>query len=214
NDGETLVYTADSQPTVFIDPKTISQTSSNQKQGVSPVFAYLLVGLISLMIGGGIVALFLFNPFSKPIAEQNSTQKNAETASKSNSQAENQPIQTAPQQPTPTPKIVVVPAPVAETKSLGLKSYSGNVGGTPATFNLVWNKNKSISGSFYYNSSPNVIYTVSGSNYSEGSSDLRVSQGSNVVGQMSLGKTLEGNQLCWQGNFSSGNQYVRFCRYR
>jgi len=214
NDGETLQFSNDSQPTLIVDTKSFPPANPQIKQGVNPIFAYLTVGLLCLFIGGGIAALIFFNPFSKPtteIANSTTNQKPTENTQISNKTAENQKPEIAFQ---PTPLIVKVPVPVTQSKTKGYKNYTGNVGGESATFDLVWNNDKSISGSYYFNSSPNVVYTVSGLNTVEGSSQIRVSQGSNFVGQMNLGKSLEGSILCWQGNFSNGNQYVRFCRKR
>lgn len=215
NDGETLVISNNSQPTLVVDPKLFPQTSTPVKQGVSPVFAYLLVGLICLLIGGSIAALFLFNPFSKPTSEQANalSQKGIESAPATNKTTENQQPSVT-YQPTQTPLIVKVPVPVSQSKTKGYKNYTGTIGDNSASFDLVWNNDRTISGSYYLTSNPNVIYTVSGSNYVEGSSEIRVSQGSNFIGQIRLSKTIEGNILCWQGNFSNGNQYVRFCRKR
>lgn len=216
NDGETLQFSNDTQPTLVVDTKAFMPPTAVQKQGVNPIFAYLSVGLLCLLVGGGIVALIFFNPFNKPstdVAGANSPQKPSENTSASNKTAENSQTSTA-SPPPQTPLVVKVPVPVTQSKTKGYKNYTGNVGGDSASFDLVWNNDKSISGSYYFNSNPNIVYTVSGSNYAEGNSQLRVTQGANFVGQMSLSKTLEGSILCWQGNFSNGNQYVRFCRKR
>ncbi len=216
NDGETLIFPNDSQPTLKFDPKSFStQTVTPEKQGVSSGFAYATIILLSLLIGGGIVALVLINPFAAKTETANSAQAPqntaANTALPAGNTATNQPFVSAPQPQSPV--VIRTPAPAPKPKRA--TNYSGSIGGGNASFDLVWNeKTKLISGNYYSDASPDEVFTVSGTNFVPGVSELRVSSNGNYLGQMKLNKTLEGSVLCWQGYFSNGNQYVRFCRNR
>ena len=81
-DGTLLTDISD-QPTVVIPSRNTSPTAESEaravKQGVSPVFAYLTVGLLALIVGGGIAAWILIG--------KNSTGENAGTDSASNKPA-------------------------------------------------------------------------------------------------------------------------------
>lgn len=210
-DGERLFVPQSSQATVVLPPDKNTKFSSATTQKVSPIFAYLSFGLIALLTGGGIVAFVFFNYFSekKEIAQVH--QSNSPQSIANSTSSPPPPVIYVPEE---SPSVVKIPVPPSASKTTGLKYYNGTVGGSSAAFNLVWNKNKTISGNYYFSSSPNNIYSISGTNYVEGTSELRVFQGNTYVGQMTLEKSLEGSNLCWQGNFSSQNQHVRFCRRR
>lgn len=215
NDGETLIFTGDSQPTVKIDPRSFSTASTPPKQGVSAGFAYATIALLALLIGGGVVALILINPFAAKTESSNLAQNQQNTAVNSANavanSAANQPIVSAPQ--TAPPATVKTPAPLPKPKRA--TNYAGTIDGIGASFDLIWNeRTKRVSGNYYTDADPNEVYTVSGTNFVEGVSELSVSSGGNYIGQMKLNKTFEGNILCWQGYLSAGNQYVRFCRRR
>ena len=80
NDGTPLLTTYDLERTVEWDPRqintpsTISSPSRSQKplrQGVSPLFAYGLISLLALLIGGGIVLWVKSNTNSSSALDQN-----------------------------------------------------------------------------------------------------------------------------------------------
>jgi hypothetical protein len=83
NDGTPLSTGYNSERTVELDPRrinppsTISSPSRSQKplrQGVSPLFAYGLVGLLALLIGGGIVLWVKSDTKEFPSLNQNAQQ--------------------------------------------------------------------------------------------------------------------------------------------
>jgi hypothetical protein len=59
SDGTSLVFVSDSsfEETVISPSPFVQQTSQPTRQGVSPLFAYSLIGLLALIVGGGIVFL-------------------------------------------------------------------------------------------------------------------------------------------------------------
>jgi hypothetical protein len=81
-DGTLLTDNSD-QPTVVMPSRDTSPTTQPEvrdvKQGVSPVFAYLTVGLLALIVVGGIAAWILIG--------KNSTSENARTDQASNKSA-------------------------------------------------------------------------------------------------------------------------------
>lgn len=223
-DGEKLFEPNDSQPTVVLDSNLKSQfNSKTSNQGVNPIFAYTTVGLLALLIGGGLVAWLksdtLFSAKTEPTAT-NSSSISPNISQKTDIESpKNFPNNQAPSTNNQTPIIVKVPEPerppVSRSKTQGLKRYNGSINGQNASFDLVWNKDKTISGSYYITANPGVVYSISGTNYVEGTSELNVSSGSDYIGQMTLNKNIEGSKLCWQGYFNrSSQQYVRFCRKR
>lgn len=223
-DGERLFISNDSQPTIVLDSNLKSQfNSKTSNQGVNPIFAYTTIGLLALLIGGGLVAWLksdtLFSAKTELTATNNSSispniPQKTDVESPKNS-ANNQTPSTNKQPPI----IVKVPEPArppdSSSKTQGLKRYNGSISGQNASFDLVWNKDKTISGGYYFTAIPGVVYSISGTNYVDGVSELNVSSGSDYIGQMTLNKTIEGSMLCWQGYFNrSSQQYVRFCRKR
>jgi hypothetical protein len=185
----------------------------------------LSIALLALFLGGGVVGLVFWNADSGGVQNLQPMQANQSNSPSDKNPSANPPgisTTSAPAQnqqpavvyqPAPTPIVVQVPNQSSASKTVGLKLYNGNIGGSPVSFNLVWNRDKTISGSFFYQSNPGNVYIVRGTNYVEGSSELRVSHGNDFVGQMTLAKSIEGNTLCWQGNYSQGES-VRFCRRR
>ncbi len=228
-DGESLYSDIVSDPTVVMGsqprrkiqnersqgPAPWNHSVSSERKGVNPIFAYFFVGLLALLIGGGIVAAVIIN--GRDEKEKPSSSVNPVQASNSSIGSVNSTTPQTPSivyEPAATPAVIKIPVPASSSKTLGLKAYTGQIGGSSATFNLVWNRDKTISGNIYYASEPNLVYVVTGTNYVEGTSELRVSQGSNYIGQMTLRKSIEGNLLCWGGRYSFQNHEVRFCRRR
>lgn len=228
-DGERLFISNDSQPTIVLDPNLKSQfNSKTSNQGVNPIFAYTTIGLLALLIGGGLVAWLksdtLYSAKTEPTATNNFSTNNSSISPNIPQKTDVESPKNSANNQTPStnkqpPIIVKVPEParppVSSSKTQGLKRYNGSVNGQNASFDLVWNEDKTISGSYYISAKPRVVYSISGTNYVEGTSELNVSSGSDYIGQMTLKKNIEGSMLCWQGYFNrSSQQYVQFCRKR
>jgi hypothetical protein len=86
NDGSALLNS--SEPETIVISKNTENVSSEPfvKQGVSPIFAYLTIGLLALIIGGGAVAWIMSgNSFSKAeIDKPESIEKPQKTESQPN----------------------------------------------------------------------------------------------------------------------------------
>lgn len=89
-DGASLLATDDSEPTLVLfspslnTPSTISSPSQPRqpaRQGVSPLFAYAAVGLLSLFIGGGIMMWFKSDAKPSSTESQNTTPSNTASIS-------------------------------------------------------------------------------------------------------------------------------------
>lgn len=229
NDGTTLFDYENEQET-YVSPSrqkhTIKQESTPQNFSLYLIFAF--IGFVVII---GLIALVVWisgqqNPPSVSADSQNSAsadnvklkekelelrERELELKKKELESKTPEVAQKIPSAVTP----VVKPLPPSRANSSG--SYSGSVGDSGSTFNLSWNKNKTVTGSFYYDGAQNSVYTVSGSNIPEGQASVNVFDGSQTVGSMKLYKNISGNKICWTGSFyqSSGSTVpVSFCRYR
>jgi len=211
-DGETLQFSYDSQPTIVVDPASFTKSSSIPKQGVSPVFAYLSVGLLCLLIGGGVAALiFIYNKTDKNEIALQPQNTSSNTANLNINTAQNQPANVAVAPPTQAIPKPSRPLP----KPIGSNRYIGSIANTETYFDLVWNENtKDVSGSFYYSANPNEVFTVAGRNVPEGNANLNILKAGQQIGEMKLVKVLSDTEICWQGYYSIGQKFVRLCRRR
>lgn len=101
-DGASLLATSDSEPTLVLSPPSFtpsaislpSQPQHPSRQGVSPMFAYLAIGLLALVVGGALVLWLKSDSNTSPIAknEVTNTSSNKEqdllSQQKANLQAE------------------------------------------------------------------------------------------------------------------------------
>jgi len=100
-DGASLLATYDSEPTLVLSPpslntpSTISSPSQPQqplRQGVSPLFAYVAVGLLALLIGGRIVIwLKSDTKTSSSVTNQNTTPSTVNSTSQNSGEAKEEP---------------------------------------------------------------------------------------------------------------------------
>lgn len=112
------------------------------------------------------------------------------------------------------PRIKDKPLPPVQSSITNGTKYSGSIGNSNAIFNLVWNKNKTVSGSYYFTSNPSQSYTLSGTNYRDG--EIELQEYGNMNARIKMYKSVQGKVLCWNGNYyaSNGNLTINFCRYR
>jgi hypothetical protein len=104
SDGSVLTIIPEPAEATLVLPKLIrSKESTTTRKGVSPVFAYLSIGLLALFVGGALVAWYKV----QPSAANEPTQTN-------------KPVQTAPsnQAPLPTANLgTTAPSPRDDSKS-------------------------------------------------------------------------------------------------
>jgi hypothetical protein len=98
NDGSVLV-SLNEQETVLITKKTEPVSfQPHVKQGVSPIFAYLTIGLLALLVGGGAIAWIMSR---NNLPENVSTKKESESNEKPSKTEK--PNINSPETPTPQP---------------------------------------------------------------------------------------------------------------
>lgn len=101
--------------------------------------------------------------------------------------------------------------------TLSNSKYSGSVGAEPCAFKLSWNENSTVIGSYSPLSSPEIVYTLLGTNFREGEVEIKVYQGTNQTGIMSLKKKIAEGKVCWAGPYTANDgdvSPVNMCRLR
>ncbi len=83
--------------------------------------------------------------------------------------------------------------------SATIKEYSGNVGKLATSYNLTWNLDGTIEGSYYYLNKPNIKYTLKGEDLGNGNIQLTEYTESNISANCKL--TLEAN--CYVGRMNN-----------
>lgn len=106
------------------------------------------------------------------------------------------------------------PLPPVQSPNAGRTKYSGSIGSSNVVFNLNWNKNKTVTGSYYFTGNPSQSYTLSGTNYTDG--EIELQEYGNMNARIKMYKSIKGNTLCWNGNYyaTNGVSTISFCRYR
>ncbi|NQU51282.1 MAG: hypothetical protein HQ522_01965 [Bacteroidetes bacterium] len=85
------------------------------------------------------------------------------------------------------------------------KTFSGNVGKLQAYYNLTWNSDGTIYGTYYYPSRPNISYTLKGKDLGNGNIHLTEYTGSDVSANCNL--SLQGNCYVGQMNNTDGRVF-------
>jgi len=117
-------------------------------------------------------------------------------------------------QPAPRPTLEKHLPPVQSPNNAGGTKYSGSIGDSNAVFNLSWNKNKTVTGSYYFTGNPSQTYALSGTNYTDG--EIELHEYGNLNARIKMFKNLKGKILCWNGSYyaTNGTSTINFCRYR
>jgi hypothetical protein len=73
-----------------------------------------------------------------------------------------------------------------------------------------------VTGSFYFNNSPDTVYTLSGTNFTQGEAEVKAYYGNQVEATIKLYKNIGGGKICWSGSYygSGGTSPISFCRRR
>jgi hypothetical protein len=79
------------------------------------------------------------------------------------------------------------------------KSFYGNVGKMQAFYNLTWNNDGTINGTYYYPNRPNITYSLKGKDLGNGKIKLTEYNGNNVTANCNL--SLEGS--CYIGKMDN-----------
>ncbi len=87
----------------------------------------------------------------------------------------------------------------ANNQRATIKCFSGAVGKLKANFNLTWNSNGTISGTYNYPTRPNITYTLKGNDLGNGSIELIEYTGNTVSANCYLNQ--EGN--CYNGKMNN-----------
>ena len=217
NDGTTLLDYEDEQAT-YLSSNRSGQSEKNNSNSQNflkyPIYAFL--GIVALV--GLIIAIFWFANRPNATLASMDTQNSADNVKLKEKELELKEKELELKRKElegQTPEVVQKALPPNSANSAS--SYSGSINSDSSTFNLSWNKNNTVTGSFYYNYSPNQVYTISGTNFRKGEADIKVFNGSQIIGTMKIYKQIGGNKICWSGSFYQSNGAaapVSFCRYR
>lgn len=226
-DGTTL-FSEEHEPETILSQKRSGKNLQNEN--VSPNYvSYIIIAVLGFIIIGAFATLILWNSGRQnqtvAATEPQNTLDNVKLKEKElelrekelelkrkELEAKNTDV---PAQKQSSALQVEKPLPPSRANSSSI--YSGSVGNSASTFTLSWNKNKTVTGSFYYNGSQNDVYTISGSNVPEGQASIDVFDGSRAIGTMKLFKSISGNKICWTGSYyqsGGGSAPVSLCRYR
>lgn len=226
NDGSNLFTEDDEQETHFSANR---QKTGNVQSSQPNYLKYIIPGIAGFLALAGIMAFVLWKsnqPASVPvIAEAQNSNDNLKLKEKELELKEKELALKQKELESKTPETVqkspsaVAPVekPLPPSRANSSSSYSGSIGSSGSIFNLSWNKNKTVTGSFYYNGTQNSVYTISGSNVPEGQASVNVFDGDQTIGTMKLFKNISSNKVCWTGSFYQSNGStlpVSFCRYR
>lgn len=228
NDGSLLFGERDEQETFVSSNRKASGSIQSPQHNFLKYIIFGLIGFIGLAIVTTLV-LWKSNQQTPPIvsAESPNSADNVKLKEKELELREKELTlkQKEKELETKTPEvsqkqtssIVPVERPLPPSRANSSSNYSGSINNSGSTFSLSWNKNRTVTGSFYYNGMPNLIYTLSGTNFRDGEADIKVYDGTAVAGTIKIYKNIGGNKVCWSGSFyqSDGATVpVSFCRYR
>lgn len=196
-DGTVLVPQRYDEQQTVINPNYRTNQNIPAAKGTANVILYVILGLI--LIGVMAVAGLLLLRSGNPPVVNNA---NSEPTRPSNTAVAN--VAIPGEKPLPPVQPMTIP---------NGQRYSGNIGNSAAVFDLVWKKDKSVSGVYFYNSSPSQTYSVSGNNYRDGELELSDNSGGASI---KMYKTLTRDKVCWSGNYyaNGGSSAISFCRYR
>lgn len=77
--------------------------------------------------------------------------------------------------------------------------YFGNVGRKAAEYDLLWGKDGSVTGSYFYPDRPATLYQLLGTNLTEGELYLAEYTGKNLTARCQLWKRVEAGEILWEG---------------
>ena len=81
--------------------------------------------------------------------------------------------------------------------------YSGFSDGDNISAKLTWNNDKTVSGSYYFQSNSKRVYKLSGTNYYDGVIEISEYFNGKKTGEGTLYKTLKKGRIIWSGDISS-----------
>ncbi len=230
NDGSVLAdkpSNSSSEETIVFPPFKTNQNNTTNSQTSKAI--YPLIGIVAVLA----IALAGFFVWKMSETKDENTQANSsatvtnyelkkkelelkekELEMKKQELAEGQ-KNTQPTTPPSSPRPnVEKPLPPVQSPNAGGTKYSGSIGSSNAVFNLSWNKNKTVTGSYYFASNPSQTYTLSGTNHIDGKIELQES--GNMNARIKMFKNIKGKTLCWNGSYfaNNGTSNINFCRYR
>ena len=217
NDGSTLYDYDDEQVTNFSPNRQIN--IENNSQSSKNLLKYSIFSIFGFLVIAGLAVIVILSLNRQAISDSSfDPQNSSDNIKLKEKELELKEKELALKQKEMDNQTVEVQGkPLPPVNPNNPNSYSGNISNDNATFNLSWNKNNTVTGSFYYNYSPNTGYTVSGTNFRKGEAEIKVYNGTQVAGTMKIYKNIGGGKICWSGSFyqSSGATVpVGFCRYR
>lgn len=217
NDGTTLYDYEDEQVTYFPPNR---QTKNERDTGNSQnLFKYSIFAIFGFLVIAGLAAIvwLTLNRQNTPVSSFD-PQNSSDNIKLKEKELELKEKELALKQKEMDNQATEVPGkPLPPVNPNNPNNYSGNISNDNATFNLSWNKNNTVTGSFYYNYSPNAVYTLSGTNFRKGEAEIKVYNGTQVTGTMKIYKNIGGGKICWSGSFYQtygATVPVSFCRYR
>lgn len=228
NDGSPLVAKlpdSNSQQTVVFPAFKSSQTSATHSQTNSLI--YPLIGLTAI-IAVALAGFFVWKQSEKkdevvqantsPAANDFELRKKELVLKEKELEMKKQELEGQKNaQPTAPPSAPRTnpekPLPPVQSSAGGTK-YSGSIGTSNAVFDLSWNKNKTVTGSYHFTGNPSQTYALSGSNYTAG--EIELQELGNMNARIKMFKNIKGSVLCWNGSYyaTNGTSTINFCRYR
>ena len=79
------------------------------------------------------------------------------------------------------------------------QAYSGTSDGDNISAKLTWNNDKTVSGSYYFQSNSKRVYKLSGTNYYDGVIEISEYFNGKKTGEGTLYKTLKKGRVVWSG---------------
>lgn len=217
NDGTTL-YDYEDEQVIYFPPNR--ETKNERDTGNSQnLFKYLIFAIFGLLVIAGLaVIVWLALNGQNTSVSSFDPQNSSDNIKLKEKELELKEKELALKQKEIDNQATEVPGkPLPPVNPNNPNNYSGNISNDNATFNLSWNKNNTVTGSFYYNYSPNAVYTISGTNFRKGEAEIKVYNGTQVTGTMKIYKNIGGGKICWSGSFYQtygATVPVGFCRYR
>ncbi|MFN5911689.1 MAG: hypothetical protein ACK45H_10170 [Bacteroidota bacterium] len=84
-------------------------------------------------------------------------------------------------------------------------NYTGELEGKKIKGSMTFHKDETVTGSFFYVSSPEKVYKISGTNFVQGQVEIIVSYAGKRVSNGSLTKTLTDAYIVWEGSLMLEN---------
>ena len=93
-------------------------------------------------------------------------------------------------------------------------NYTGDINGDPIKATLTFNKDETVTGSFYFLNSSSEVYKISGTNFVQGEVEAIISFKGKRMRSGTLTKTVTNTHIVWEGDMwaDQENYYITLKR--